>query len=328
MLPYILRRLLQFIPTFLLATFLAFIITQAAPGDFLSTLRENPSVRPETIERLRERFGLDQNWIVQYGLWLKNMLFNGYLGESFQYRRPVTEVIAVPFLSSLILVAISTFFHFVVSIPVGVYSARHPYSLGDRIFTFLAYIGLGVPSFFFGLLVIYGMLRLKQQFGWDLPLGGKSSSTLPPDISTARRAWDVFLHALIPSAIIVIRGISSESRFIRGQMLEVLNQDYIRTAKAKGLNDNRVLYKHAFRLAVIPTIAGLGGLLPALISGAGFLEIVFNWPGLTPLQLTALGNQDIYILMAVTALGTILYMVGNLLSDLLLAAIDPRIRYH
>jgi len=137
----------------------------------------------------------------------------------------------------------------------------------------------------------------------------------------------VFLHALIPSIILVLRGISGESRFIRGQMLEVLGQDYIRTARAKGLNDRAVTYKHAFKLAMIPTIAGLGGLLPALIGGAGFLEIVFNWPGLTPLQLTALGNQDIYILMAVTALGTLLYMIGNLLSDLLLAAVDPRIRY-
>ena len=145
--------------------------------------------------------------------------------------------------------------------------------------------------------------------------------------STPRRFWDVFLHALIPSIILVLRGISGESRFIRGQMLEVLGQDYIRTARAKGLNDRSVVYKHAFKLAMLPTVAGIGGLLPGLIGGAGFVEIVFNWPGLTPLQLTALNNQDIYILMAVTALGTVLYMIGNLLSDLLLAAVDPRIRY-
>ncbi|GAA5503521.1 glutathione transport system permease protein GsiC [Deinococcus xinjiangensis] len=328
MLPYILRRLLQFIPTFLLATFLAFIITQAAPGDFLSQLKENPSVRPETIERLRQQFGLDQNWLVQYFLWMKNMLLHGYLGESFQYKRPVTEVITGPFLNSMILVLISTTLHFMISIPIGVYSALKPYSWGDRIFTFFAYLGLGVPSFFFALLVIYAMLKLKQQFGWDLPFGGKSSSTLSPDIGGLRRAWDIFLHALIPSMILVLRGISGDSRFIRGQMMEVLNQDFIRTARAKGLPDRSIVYKHAFRLAMIPTIAGLGGLLPGLIGGAGFIEIVFNWPGLTPLLLNAYGNQDIYILMGVVALSTILYMVGNLLSDLLLAFVDPRIRYH
>ncbi|MFB9994201.1 ABC transporter permease [Deinococcus oregonensis] len=326
MLPYVLRRVLQFIPTFLLATLLAFLITQAAPGDFLSQLKENPSVRPETIARLRERFGLDQPVLVQYAYWLKNFLMTD-LGESFQYRRPVSEVIAGPLLNSLILVAISTVLHFAVSIPAGVYSAMKPYSAGDRIFTVLSYIGLGVPSFFFGLLAIWGMLKLQQGTGWDLPIGNKSSSSLSPDVSYLRHAWDVFLHALIPSLILVFRGISSESRFIRGQMLEVLNQDFIRTARAKGLNQNAVVYKHAFRMAVIPTIAGLGGLLPALIGGAGFLEIVFNWPGLTPLQLTALGNQDIYILQAVTALGALLYMLGNLLADLLLATVDPRIRY-
>lgn len=326
MLPYILRRILHFIPTFLLATLLAFVITQAAPGDFLSTLKENPSVRPETIEALRQRFGLDKPVLVQYVLWLKNLL-TGDLGDSFQYRRPVAEVIFPPFLNSLILVGISTVLHFVVAIPIGVYSARRPYSLGDKIFSFFAYLGLGIPSFFFGLLVIYGMLQLKQVTGWDLPFGGKSSSSLPADISPLRHAWDVFLHALIPSAILVLRGISGDSRFIRGQMLETLNQDYIRTARAKGLADRVVTYKHAFRIAMIPTIAGLGGLLPSLIGGAGFLEMVFNWPGLTPMQLTALANQDLYILMAVTALGTILYMLGNLLADLILALVDPRIRY-
>lgn len=325
MLPYILRRVLQFIPTFILATLLAFFITQAAPGDFLSTLKENPSVQPETIERLRQQFGLDKPIIVQYLYWFKNLL-TGNLGVSFQYRRPVAEIIQGPFLNSLILVAISTVLHFAVSIPVGVYSALKPYSIGDRIFTFLAYIGLGIPSFFFGLLAIYAMLQLKQKFGWDLPLGGKSSSALA-DVSPLRHVWDVFLHALVPSIILVIRGISGESRFIRGQMLEVLGQDYIRTARAKGLSERSVVYKHAFKLAMTPTIAGIGALLPGLIGGAGFLEIVFNWPGLTPLQLTALGNQDVYILMAVTALATLLYMLGNLLSDLLLAAVDPRIRY-
>lgn len=328
MLPYILRRLLQFIPTFLLATFLAFIITQAAPGDFLSQLKENPSVRPETIARLRQQFGLDQNWLVQYALWMKNMLLNGNLGESFQYKRPVSEVIWGPVFNSMILVLLSTFLHYLISIPVGVYSALKPYSWGDRAFTFLSYIGLGVPSFFFALLVIYAMLKLKQTFGWDLPLGGKSSSTLSPDVSSWRYAWDVFLHALIPSAILVLRGISGDSRFIRGQMLEVLNQDYIRTARAKGLANRGIVYKHGFRIAMIPLIASLGGLLPGLLGGAGFIEIVFNWPGLTPLLLTALGNQDLYILMAVTALSTILYMFGNLLSDLLLAFADPRIRYN
>ncbi|EYB68220.1 peptide ABC transporter permease [Deinococcus phoenicis] len=327
MLPYIFRRILQFIPTFLLATLLAFFIVQLAPGDFLSQLKENPSVRPETVERLRKEFGLDQPIIVQYFYWLKNFVM-GNLGQSFQYKRPVNEVLPGPFMNSLILVIIGTVLHFAVSIPVGVYSAVRPYSTADKTFTFLSYIFLGIPSFFFALLVIWGMLKLQQNFGWDMPLGNKTSSKLPTDISWWRSAWDVFIHALAPTIILVLRGISSESRFIRGQLLEVLGQDYVRTARAKGVAENQVVYKHALRTALIPTIAGLGGLLPALIGGAGFIEVVFNWPGLTPLQLTALGNQDIYILQAVTAVATLLYLVGNLLSDVLLSVIDPRIRYH
>ncbi|GAA5531745.1 ABC transporter permease [Deinococcus metallilatus] len=327
MLPYIFRRVLYFIPTFLLATLLAFLIVQLAPGDFLSQLKENPSVRPETVERLRQEFGLDKPLFVQYFLWLKNFL-SGNLGISFQYKRPVSEVLVGPFVNSMILVLIGTALHYAVSIPIGVYSAVRPYSTGDKVFTFFSYLFLGIPSFFFALLVIWGMLKLQQNFGWDMPLGNKTSSRLPPDLPWWRSAWDIFIHALAPSIILVLRGISSESRFLRGQMLEVLGQDYVRTARAKGVTENKVVYKHALRTALIPLIAGLGGLLPALISGAGFLEVVFNWPGLTPLQLTALNNQDIYILQAVTAIATLLYLVGNLVSDLLLSVIDPRIRYH
>lgn len=327
MLPYIFRRVLQFIPTFLLATLLAFTIVQLAPGDFLSQLKQNPSVQPETIERLRKEFGLDKPIVVQYFLWLKNFL-SGNMGESFQYKRPVAEVMIGPLLNSLILVLIGTILHYAVSIPIGVYSATRPYSTGDKAFSFLSYMFLGIPSFFFALLVIWGMLKLQQNFGWDMPLGNKTSSKLPLDLPWWRSAWDVFIHALAPSIILVLRGISGESRFLRGQMLEVLGQDYVRTARAKGLEENRVVYKHALRTALIPLISGLGGLLPALIAGAGFLEVVFNWPGLTPLQLTALNNQDIYILQAVTAIATLLYLVGNLMSDLLLSLVDPRIRYY
>ncbi|SMB93751.1 ABC transporter permease [Deinococcus hopiensis] len=327
MLQYVFRRILQFIPTFLLATLLAFLIVQLAPGDFLSQLKENPSVRPETVERLRQQFGLDKPLLTQYALWLKNFMV-GNLGESFQYKRPVSEVLFDPFMNSLILVFIGTVLHYAVSIPIGVYSAVRPYSTGDKVFSFLSYMFLGIPSFFFALLVIWAMLKLQQNFGWDMPLGNKTSSKLGPDLPWWRSVWDVFIHALAPSIILVLRGISGESRFLRGQMLEVLGQDYVRTARAKGVAENRVVYKHALRTALIPLIAGLGGLLPALIAGAGFLEVVFNWPGLTPLQLTALGNQDIYILQSVTAIATLLYLVGNLISDVLLSVIDPRIRYY
>ncbi|MBB6097656.1 peptide/nickel transport system permease protein [Deinobacterium chartae] len=326
MLPFILKRLLQLIPTFLLSTVLLFTIVQAAPGDFLSQLQQNPAVRPAQIELLRKQYGLDQPAVTQYFLWLGNFL-TGDLGISFaRSGRPVWEVIEPRIVNSLILVGMSTVIIYAVGIWIGVYGAVRPYSIGDRIFSVLAYFGLGIPSFFFALLAIFGLLTLKQNTGWDVPISGKSSGELI-NATPLRQAWDVFLHALVPSVVLALRSISSESRLIRAQMLEVLGQDYIRTARAKGLNQNRTVYKHAFRNAILPLVAGLGGLVPAIVAGAGFVEVVFSWPGLTPLLLESLGNQDLYVIVSTTSLTVILYVIGNLISDLLLAVVDPRIRY-
>ncbi|WP_293914540.1 ABC transporter permease [Deinococcus sp.] len=326
MVPFILRRLVQLIPTFLLATLVAFVIIQLAPGDFLSQLKENPRATAVQIQQLTTLYGLDRPGWQQYFQWLFNLL-RGDLGLSFQYNQPVLQLIKGPALNSLILVGISVVISFAVAIPVGVYGALRPYSFGDRFSSFLAYFGLGIPSFFFALLAIYALLVTQQTTGWDMPIGGKTSGSLPADISAGRHAWDIFVHALVPSIILVLRSISSDSRVIRGQMLETMGQDYIRTARAKGLGDRQVTYKHALKIALLPIIASIGGFLPALIGGAGFVEVVFSWPGLTPMLLSAFFNNDLYVLMSTLAVSTLLYIIGNLLSDLLLAAVDPRIRY-
>lgn len=327
MLTYIFKRLLQFIPTFILGTILTFAIIQAAPGDMVDTLKSNPRITAKELQRQREMFDLDKPIPVQYFTWIKNMA-QGNLGQSFQFNQPVKELIKQPIVNSLILVILSTLILYAVAIPSGVQSAIKQNGVFDRVFSVFTYLGLGLPSFFFALLVIFGMVILKQNYGWDLPISGKSSSDLPESISAFRSGWDVFLHALAPSIILVLRGISSESRFIRGQMLETLNQDFVRTARAKGLPINSITYKHVFKVAILPMVAGLGGILPGLISGAGFVEVVFSWPGVTPLVLNALNNSDLYVIASVTALSMVLYMVGNLLSDMALAAIDPRIRYN
>lgn len=326
MLPFIFRRFLQLIPTFLLATILLFMIVQAAPGDFLTQLSQNPKISSERLDQLRTIYKLDQPVLVQYWSWLTNFL-RGDLGDSFAAAQPVWDLAAPRIVNSLILVLISTVITYVLGIAIGVYGALRPYSFGDKITSFLAYFGLGIPSFFFGLLVIYVLVTLKQSTGWDVPIIGKSSSGQTEATGLAY-AWDVFLHALAPSVVLALRSISSESRYIRAQMLEVMGQDYIRTARAKGLSANTITFKHAFKNAAIPLVASLGGLLPGLIAGAGFVEVVFAWPGLTPLLLDSLGNQDLYVIVSVTALATVLYIVGNVLSDVILAAVDPRIRFN
>lgn len=319
------RRLLQLIPTFLISTVVLFAIVQAAPGDFLTQLSQNPRITSERLDQLRSLYRLDQPVIVQYWTWLTNFL-QGNLGESFAANQPVWELAAPRLWNSLILVLISTVLAYGLGIAIGVYGALRPYSLADRLISVFAYFGLGIPSFFFGLLVIFGMVTLKQNTGWDVPIVGKSSGALQ-DPSPLRYAWDVFLYALAPSIVLALRSIAGESRFIRGQMLEVLGQDYIRTARAKGLGANKITYKHAFRNASLPLVASLGGLLPALIGGAGFIEVVFAWPGVTPLLLDSLATQDLYVVISITALSTVLYIVGNMVSDILLAAVDPRIRF-
>ncbi|WP_161882582.1 ABC transporter permease [Deinococcus alpinitundrae] len=325
MLPFLFRRLLQFIPTFLISTLVLFFVVQAAPGDFLTQLSQNPRVTPEKLAQLKINYSLDQSEWVQYIRWLTNLL-KGNLGISFAANQPVWDLVAPRLWNSLILVIISTVLTYAIGLLIGIYGALRPYSVPDRIISVLAYFGLGIPSFFFGLLVIYGLVVLKQNTGWDVPITGKSSGALQ-NAGFFRNGWDVFLHALAPSIVLALRSISSESRFIRGQMLEVMGQDYIRTARAKGLNDSIVTYKHAFRNASLPLVATLGSLLPFLIGGAGFVEVVFAWPGLTPLLLDSLGNQDLYVIVSTAALTSLLYIIGNILADILLAAVDPRIRY-
>jgi len=319
------RRLLQFIPTFLISTLVLFFIVQAAPGDFLTQLSQNPRVTPEKLAQLKINYLLDRPEWVQYIRWLTNFI-RGNLGISFAANQPVWDLVAPRLWNSLILVIISTVLTYAIGLLIGIYGALRPYSLPDRIISVLAYFGLGIPSFFFALLVIYGLVVLKQNTGWDVPITGKSSGALQ-NAGFFRNGWDVFLHALAPSIVLALRSISSESRFIRGQMLEVMGQDYIRTARAKGLNDSIVTYKHAFRNASLPLVATLGSLLPFLIGGAGFVEVVFAWPGLTPLLLDSLGNQDLYVIVSTAALTSLLYIIGNILADILLAAVDPRIRY-
>ncbi|AWN23770.1 ABC transporter substrate-binding protein [Deinococcus irradiatisoli] len=325
MLPFLLRRFLQFIPTFVLSTLVLFFIVQAAPGDFLTQLSQNPRVTPERLAQLKINYSLDRPEWVQYLRWLTNFV-QGNLGTSFAANQPVWDLVGPRLWNSLILVIISTVLTYGIGLLVGIYGALRPYSIGDRIASVFAYFGLGIPSFFFALLVIFGLVTLKQNTGWSIPITGKSSGALQ-NAGFFVSGWDVFLHALAPSIVLALRSISSESRFIRGQMLEVMGQDYIRTARAKGLGSNRVTYKHAFRNASLPLVAGLGALLPALIGGAGFVEVVFAWPGLTPLLLDSLGNQDLYVIVSTTALATLLYIVGNIISDILLAAVDPRIRF-
>lgn len=332
MLPYIVRRLVHLVPTFVGATLLAFVIAQLVPGDFLNQRALEPNVRPETIDRLRTQFGLDLPWPVQYVRWMGNIV-TGDLGLSFSSNQPVTNLIASPIRNSMILVLLSLVMLYAAAIPLGVYSAVRQYSAGDQVVSAVAYFGLAIPNFFFAqvLILLFFVLRswTRDALGYNqliLPVAQMTSSEFL-DWPWYRQWWDIFVHALMPAFVVATSGIAGFTRVLRAQMIEYLSSDFIRTARAKGLGRRSITYKHALRPAVIPFIAGIGGILPVLIGGAGLVEIVVSWPGITPTLLEAIGRQDIYVVLGLVVVTTILLMVGNLISDLLLAVVDPRIRY-
>lgn len=329
---YIIRRMFQLIPTFLGATLLAFFIIQIAPGDFVTRLELDPSADRESIQRLREQFGLDQSVPVQYAKWLSGIL-TGYLGLSLSYQTDVWNVIDVRIANSMILVVSSTIVIFLFAIPIGVYSAVRKYSVGDRVLTVISFVGLAVPGFFFGLIMLFIAVWLNDQVGTKvLPIGGMTSQTIDGvqffQAPWHRRVIDIAWHALPVVLVLSITGVAGTIRIMRGQMLDVLSQDFIRTARSKGLSERVTIYKHALRNAIIPIIAGIGFILPALVAGGGLIEQVMAWPGITPALLEAIQSTDIYVIMGLITITTFLLMIGNLVSDLLLAWVDPRIRYN
>ena len=292
----------------------------------------NPNVRPETIARMRDNFGLDDPWMIQYGRWVTNLL-QGDLGYSFDSNQPVINLIRRPIQNSMILVFMSLFMLYAIAIPLGILSAVRQYSFADQFISAISYFGLAIPNFFFALILILCLFYLRgftrEAFGFNellFPVA-KMTSTNYEDFSVWRRFWDVVWHAFIPSFVVATSGIAGFTRVLRGQMLEFLQSDFIRTANAKGLGKRQVNYKHALRPALIPFVAGIGGLLPSLIGGAGLVEVVYAWPGITPVLLSSIGRQDIYVVLGFLTISSLLLMIGNLISDLLLAAVDPRIRY-
>src|SRR5680860_351758 len=329
---FLVRRFLQMIPTFIGATMLAFLISQLVPGDFLARKSLEPNVRPETIERMRAQFGLDQPIHVQYVRWMGNLV-QGNLGQSFVSNQPVIERIARPMRNSMYLATFALILLWGVSIPLGVYSAVRQYSVGDQVVSVFAYFGLAIPNFFFAqvlilfLFIVRGFTR--ETFGFNemlLPVAGLTSSNFAT-MTPFRQFLDMLWHLLLPAFVVATSGMAGFTRVLRAQMIEYLGSDFIRTARAKGVGQRGVTYKHALRPAIIPFVAGIGGLLPNLVGGAGLVEVVMSYPGITPTFLDALNSQDIYIVLGLLVITTLLLMVGNLISDILLAVVDPRIRY-
>lgn len=317
-LKYILKRILQSIPLLILVSLISFFIIRLSPVDPLAELRLNPSVSQETLQKETERLGLDKPIIVQYGKWAKSFL-KGDLGVTSNGERVSTKLKErIP--NTLLLTTIVIFLTWIVGIPLGVIAALKWKTPFDRILTVLTSIGMAIPSFFFAVL----LLIFAVKTGW-FPVGGLTSSDFL-EKSVFAQVLDITHHLVLPVTVLFTLSLAGLQRQMRANLLDVLDSDYIKFARAKGLSEFDVIYKHALRNAINPMITLLGFEFAGLLSGAALTEYVFQYPGLGRLILEAVMRSDINLVMASLMMGAIMLVLGNLLADILLIITDPRIR--
>ena len=315
---FILRRLAQMFVTLVGISIISWVIITLAPGGPIG-LTLDPKASPKVIEQMMKNYDLDKPVYQQYFLWLKK-LFTGKL-YSFKDGRPVMQKINERIWNTLLLNLVATIIIFSLAIPLGIFSAKRQYSFLDNLGTFGAYLGVSAPSFWLAYLLILGTVLL---FGYPV-LGMRSFVT--EDFTTTEIVLDRIWHLMLPSIIMAIHGIASLSRYTRSSMLEVIRQDYIRTAKAKGVSEETVYYKHGLRNALLPTITIFGFMIPGLIGGSIIMETVFAWPGIGQLAYQAILARDYPVLMTLNTIAAVLTLVGNFIADILYGIADPRIRY-
>lgn len=322
MLTYITRRLLFMFPLLLGITFITFLIIHLAPGTPADeSAFGNPRLDTAARERLRSLYGLDKPLVVQYFDWMFRVAKFDF-GVSFHDNRPVIKKITERLPATLLLNILSLLLIFLVAIPLGVVSAAKKDSFFDRFVTVFSFICYAIPTFWLALLLLllFGVtLRI-------LPLGGMASAQFDT-FTFLGKTLDILWHLVLPVFVSAFTGFTSITRYARSQMLEVLHQDYIRTARAKGLPEYKVIYKHGLANALLPIITLLGLALPGLIGGGVIFETIFSWPGMGRLGWEAVMSRDYPVIMGVGVLSALLTLLGNLIADILYAYADPRIRY-
>lgn len=313
---YILRRILIMIPVLIGITFINFGIVNLAPGDAVD-LMIDPNMSEADKEIRRENLGLNDPFLVRYFRWVTE-LFRGNLGYSFTTYKPVTERVISRIAPTFLLMGTAIIIAYLIAIPLGILSALKPYSWLDYLTSFIGLSGVSIPTFFSGLVVIY-VFSLK--LGW-LPSGGIKS------LGAESSFIDSLRHLILPAAILALANVGLVLRLMRSSTLEILQQDYIRTAWAKGLSQRLVVLHHVLRNSLIPIVTMAGMQVPVLISGAVITEQVFQWPGMGLLTIQAILSRDYPTIMALNLLAAILVLIGTLTADILYVVIDPRIQYN
>jgi len=324
---YVVRRLLGLIPLLFILSVVVFIIIELPPGDFLTVYVEQLRtsgvlVSEEEVARLVKQYALDQPLYMRYITWIKNIILHGDFDRSFRYNRPVVELIRERVALSALISLFSIVFVWIVGVSIGIYSAVRQYSLFDYVFTFIGFIGVSVPSFLLALLIIW---VAYTKFGVYI------SGLFSQQYVDAPWSWGKFLdmlkHIWVPVIIIAISGVAGNIRTMRANLLDELRKQYVTVARAKGLSETRLLLKYPIRIAVNPMISTIGWTLPAIFSGESLASIILNLPTIGPLLMQALLAQDMYLAGSLILIMGALTLVGTLISDILLAWVDPRIRY-
>jgi peptide/nickel transport system permease protein len=318
MLAFLGKSIVQKIMTLFFVSVVSFLIIHLAPGEPSQIDPLNPKFTPEIVERMRKEFNLDKPLHVQYGLFYKN-LFTGRM-VSWRDNLPVLGKIWERFLNSLPLFIVGTLLTWTFSFPVGIRSAIHRDGIYDKSTTFFAYLLISIPGFFFAYILIIVVVTQLQ-----VPVIGMKSfgvSAASPLFHIMDRTW----HLVLPSILGATGGVAVLSRYVRSQMLEIIGQDYVRTARAKGLSPETVYYKHALRNALLPFVTMFGLILPGLIGGSVIIESIFSWPGMGRMAYEAILARDYPMILTVNFITAVLVLVGTLISDLLYMAVDPRIK--
>jgi peptide/nickel transport system permease protein len=318
---HLLRRILAAIPVVLGVTILTFLVMHATAGNYVPGLDLNPSLKPADVERIRANLGLDRPLWLQYVTWLGGML-HGDFGRSLLDGSPVMSHILDRLPNTLELTVTAILLGIAISIPLGVAGALRRGTKIDNFFTVVSTAGFAIPQFWLGLILI--LFFSVQLHAWGLPWlpsGGAYSSFNGGDL------LDRLEHLVLPATVLSFFYLSVWSRFVRSSMVEVLSQDYVRTARAKGMGERRVVYQHALRNAIVPLVTLVGLELPALVSGGLVVEVVFGWPGIGRLAYERATQYDYTTVMGITTFAALLVVLGNLLADVLYALLDPRIRY-
>lgn len=325
---FIFKRLLYFIPTLFVISVVVFVLIQLPPGDYLSTLviqmRDSGDVVDEaSIAALEQRYGLNQPIWVQYEKWIVNIVTEGDFGQSFEWNQPVSELIWERLGWTLVISTGSLLFIWAVSFPIGIYSATHQYSFLDNVFSLVGFIGLATPNFLLALVLMWVGFSV-----FDVNMGGLFSSEMEDAPWSIPKLLDLASHLVVPIIVLGSAGTAGLIRIMRANLLDELNKPYVEAARAKGLSETRLIWKYPVRVALNPFVSSIGNILPQLISGATIVSVVLNLPTTGPLLLRSLLSQDMYLAGSFLLILSVLTLVGTLLSDILLALLDPRIRYN